>query len=197
MQKVPPAMTELPDGFWESRFQEGRTPWERGVLHPAFLAWRAAGTLAPCRVLVPGAGKSPEPAAFLAAGFDVMALDLAESAVRDQQARLGAHRAVRADVTRWQPDAPFDAIYDQTCLCALPPPLWPAYEAQLRTWLRPGGRLFILFMHRGREGGPPFDCSMPDMRALFSGWAWPDALLPSVAHELGGQEQPAVLTWLG
>ncbi len=186
-------MTELPEGFWEARFQEGRTPWERGVLHPAFLAWRSSGTLAACRVLVPGAGKSPEPAAFLAAGFDIIALDLAESAVRAQQARLGVQRAVRADVTLWQPDTPFDAIYDQTCLCALPPPLWPAYEARLRTWLRPGGRLFILFMQTGREGGPPFDCGLPVMRTLFSGWTWPDTLPPSIPHDLGGQEQPAVL----
>ncbi len=190
-------MTELPDDFWETRFQERRTPWERGGLNPAFLEWRASGTLAPCRVLVPGAGKSPEPAAFLAAGFDVVTLDLAESAVLDQRARLGAQRAVRADVTLWQPDAPFDAIYDQTCLCALSPPLWPAYEARLRTWLRPGGRLFILFMQTGREGGPPFDCPLPEMRNLFSGWTWPDALAPSLPHGLGGQEQPAVLTWPG
>ena len=53
-------MTGLPEEFWETRFQEGRTPWERGTLNPAFLEWRATGVLAPCRVLVPGAGKSPE-----------------------------------------------------------------------------------------------------------------------------------------
>ncbi len=190
-------MTGLPEDFWETRFQQGRTPWERGALNPAFLGWRASRALAPCRVLVPGAGKSPEPAAFLADGFDVMALDLADSAVLDQQARLGEQRAVRGDVTVWQPDAVFDAIYDQTCLCALPPPLWPAYEARLRTWLRPGGQLFILFMQTGRDGGPPFDCPLPVMRQLFSGWIWPDALAASLPHGLGGQEQPAILTWPG
>lgn len=187
-------MSGLPGDFWESRFQEGRTPWERGELNPAFLAWRASGTLAPCRILVPGAGKSPEPASLLAAGFDVVALDLAESAVREQQARLGAARAVMGDVTLWQPDAAFDAIYDQTCLCALPPALWLAYEAQLRRWLRPGGRLFILFMLTGREGGPPFDCPLPAMRSLFSAWTWPDALPAPLPHGLGTMEQPAVLT---
>ena len=190
-------MTGLPVEFWETRFQEGRTPWERGTLNPAFVDWRASGALTACRVLVPGAGKSPEPAAFLADGFDVMALDLAESAVIDQQARLGAERVAQADVTLWSPDAPFDAIYDQTCLCALPPQIWPAYEARLRTWLRPGGRLFILFMQTGRAGGPPFDCPLPAMRRLFFGWTWPDILTPCLPHGLGGQEQPAVLTWPG
>ncbi len=186
-------MTALPDDFWESRFQGSRTPWERPGINPAFAAWRASGDLAPCRILVPGAGRSPEPAALLADGFDAVALDLADSAVSFQAGRLGAGRSIRADVTAWMPDAPFDAVYDQTCLCALPPALWPAYEAQLRRWLRPGGRLFILFMQAGREGGPPFDCPLPAMRSLFSTWQWPDTLGEGVAHGLGTIEQPAIL----
>ena len=186
-------MSGFPDDFWESRFQDGRTPWERGELNPAFLAWRTSGALLPCRILVPGAGRSLEPAALLADGFDVVALDLASSAARVQQERLGTARVVQADVTAWQPDAPFDAIYDQTCLCALPPALWPAYEAQLRHWLRPGGRLFILLMQTGREGGPPFDCPLPAMRALFSAWTWPDVLTAALPHGLGTLEQPAML----
>jgi SAM-dependent methyltransferase len=186
-------MTGLPTDFWESRFQENRTPWERGDLNPAFLAWRTSGILAPCRILVPGAGRSPEPAALLQAGFDVMTLDLAESAVEAQQSHLGTDRAVRADVTAWRPVEAFDVVYDQTCLCALPPGLWPAYEAQLRRWLRPGGRLFILFMQTGRDGGPPFDCPVPVMRSLFQEWTWPDGMVDGVPHGIGGVEQPAVL----
>lgn len=186
-------MAELTTEFWESRFKESHTPWERGVINPAFTAWRAAGDLAPCRILVPGAGRSPEPEALLRDGFDVVALDLADSAVADQAGRIGASRAVQADVTTWQADTPFDAVYDQTCLCALPPALWVAYEAQLRRWLRPGGRLFILFMQTGKEGGPPFDCPIPAMRMLFSGWTWPAELAQGLPHGLGTIEQPAML----
>jgi len=186
-------MTELPDDFWETRFQEDRTPWERGELNPAFLRWRESGILAPCRILVPGAGRSPEPAALQADGFDVVALDLADSAVAVQRSRLGAERAFKADVTTWRADRPFDAIYDQTCLCALPPPLWPAYEARLREWVRPEGRLFILFMQTGEAGGPPFDCPIPAMRHLFRDWKWPDELAAGVPHGPGRVEQPVVL----
>ena len=186
-------MSGLPDDFWERRFQDGTTPWERDSLHPAFLTWRASGALAPCRILVPGAGRSAEPAALAGDGFDVTALDLADSAIRVQAERLGPGRAIQADVTTWQPPSPFDAVYDQTCLCALPPALWPAYETRLRAWLRPGGQLFILFMHTGREGGPPFDCPLPAMRDLFSAWTWPGALADPVRHGIGGAEQPAVL----
>ena len=187
-------MTDLPPDFWESRFQASRTPWERGGLNPAFLAWRDSGVLTPCRILAPGAGRSPEPRALAEAGFDVVALDLADSAVQAQAAQLGADRAIQADVIRWQPTTPFDAVYDQTCLCALPPELWHAYEAQLRRWLRPGGRLFMLFMQTGREGGPPFDCPIPAMRQLFQAWQWPQAMPDPVPHGLGGAEQPVVLT---
>jgi len=191
---IPPDIPmTLPSDFWETRFREGRTPWERQGINPSFASWRASGELAPCRILIPGAGRSPEPAALLEAGFDVMALDLADSAVAFQAAALGARRAIQADVTTWMPDQLFDAIYDQTCLCALPPDLWPAYEARLRRWLRPGGRLFVLFMQSGRDGGPPFDCPLPAMRPLFSAWTWPDALADGVAHGLGTVEQPAIL----
>jgi SAM-dependent methyltransferase len=186
-------MTTRAQDFWESRFQASHTPWERGQINPAFIDWRASGELAPCRILVPGAGRSPEPAALLEAGFDVVALDLAESAIAVQASHLGSDRAVQADVTTWLPDAPFDAVYDQTCLCALPPKLWPAYEAQLRRWIRPGGRLFILFMQTGREGGPPFDCAIPAMRALFSSWEWPELLPAGLPHGLGTVEQPVIL----
>jgi SAM-dependent methyltransferase len=186
-------MTTLPEDFWETRFHAGRTPWERGQVNPAIVAWQASGALSPCRILVPGAGRSPEPTRLLECGFDVVALDLAPSAVAAQAAWLGADRAVCGDVTAWLPTSSFDAVYDQTCLCALPPPLWPAYEAQLRRWLRPGGLLFVLFMQTGREGGPPFDCSIPEMRTLFSRWEWPATLQEGLPHDVGGIEQPVIL----
>ncbi|MEJ1978925.1 MAG: hypothetical protein WDN49_25190 [Acetobacteraceae bacterium] len=41
----------------------------------------------------------------------------------------------------------------------------------------PGGALFILFMQTGRADGPPFDCKLDAMQALFAaGWSWPDTL---------------------
>lgn len=190
-------MAELSSDFWEGRFQANRTPWERGEINPGFRAWRASGLLTPCRILVPGAGRSPEPAVLHGAGFDVLTLDLAESAVATQRDRLGADRAILGDVTTWNPEKTFDAVYDQTCLCALPPDLWPAYEVQLRRWLRPGGQLFILFMQSGREGGPPFDCPIPAMRSLFSAWDWPHTLEDGFPHSLGAIEQPAILTHQG
>jgi methyl halide transferase len=188
---------------WEDRYREGTTRWERPALHPAFLDWQESGTLAPCHILVPGAGRSTEPLAMAEAGFAVTVVDAAPTAVATQRARLErvhlkAHVEL-ADLFAWQPAVPFDAVYDQTCLCALPPKLWPDYAARLHLWLRPAGRLFILFMQTGKDGGPPFHCEVTAMRALFdaSRWAWPDALAPTVPHTSGvGTEQPVVLARL-
>jgi trans-aconitate methyltransferase len=183
---------------WQARFQAERTPWERPTLNAAFLTWRRDGVLAPCRILVPGAGRSGEPLALRQDGFDVTVVDSAPLAVAVQLVRFHAAALAakihEADLMTWSPPAPFDAIYDQTCLCALPPAIWPAYAARLQSWLRPGGRLFLLAMQTGATGGPPYDCSVETMRALFgAGWIWPDSLPPLVPHRLGQGEIPIVL----
>lgn len=181
---------------WEERYQAHTTRWERGAINPAFLGWRASGALSPCRILIPGAGRSPEPAELARAGFDVTVLDVAPSATAFQRERLrDAGTVVEADLFAWIPETPFDAVYDQTCLCALPPALLPDYEAGLRHWLRPDGALFVLFMQTGKESGPPFDCPIPRMRELFARerWTWPADLPPPVPHVGGIEEQPAIL----
>lgn len=185
---------------WEARFRAGTTPWERTDPNPAFLAWRASGVLTPCRILVPGAGRSVEPHLLAQAKFDVTVVDAAESAVAFQRERLDGLNAtvVRADLFAWSPDEAFDAIYDQTLLCALPPPAWRGYANRLRAWLRPGGILAILFMQTGKEGGPPFHCDLASMRGLFDPerWAWPETLPSPVSHPSLYDEQPAVLRLL-
>jgi methyl halide transferase len=185
---------------WEERFREGTTRWERPALHPAFVDWQESGVLAPCRILVPGAGRSTEPQALAEAGFNVTVVDAAPTAVATQRARLERVHMTSAvelaDLFAWQPPEPFDAVYDQACLCALPPKLWPDYVARLHGWLRPGGQLFILFMQTGKPDGPPFHCDVAAMRTLFGAarWDWPDTLSAIMSHPSGvGAEQPAVL----
>jgi methyl halide transferase len=184
---------------WETRYREGATAWERPGLSPAFVGWLEDHVLSPCRILVPGAGRSSEPLVLAEAGFDVTVVDAAPRAIAAQRARLAAlhvrARAELADLFTWQPAAPFDAVYDQTCLCALPPSLWEDYAARLKLWLKPGGRLFVLFMQTGQPGGPPFNCDLAAMRRLFSAdaWEWPDKLAAPQLLDSGRREQPAIL----
>ena len=193
--------------FWQQRFEAGDLPWDRGSASPQAAAWLAQGVLhAGQSLVVPGCGSGHEVAAFAAAGCHVFALDYAPAAVALTRLRLQAagHQAQvdEADVLAWQPQQPCDAVYEQTCLCALHPDDWTAYAAQLHAWLRPGGVLCALFMQVRRESasrgvieGPPYHCDVHAMRALFpaSRWEWPRPPLQAVPHPRGWEELAAVL----
>jgi SAM-dependent methyltransferase len=192
--------------FWDKRFAEGDTPWDRGAANPQLGIWLASGALKPCRIAVPGCGAGHEVAALAQAGFDVTALDYAPEAIARTRERLdgaGLRAAViEADVLEWRPEQPFDAIYEQTCLCALYPDQWRAYADQLSRWLRPGGQLFALFVQLLRpdaaEGfiqGPPYHCDIHGMRALFpeTQWKWPKPPYARTTHPRGLAELAVIL----
>jgi SAM-dependent methyltransferase len=192
--------------FWEQRFAEGNTPWDRGAVNPQLDTWLAAGALKPCRILVPGCGSGHEVAALAAARFDVTALDYSAEAIARTRGKLDAEglkaTVVEADALAWQPKKPFDAIYEQTCLCALYPDLWRAYADQLHRWLTPSGKLFALFVQFPRPAagdgaieGPPYHCDINAMRALFPDphWSWPKPPYPRTTHPRGLAELAVIL----
>lgn len=119
--------------FWEQRFTSGDLPWDRGAPNPQLRQWLTGGILKPGRIGVPGCGSGHEVETLAGAGFEVTALDYADGAVamtRDRLARAGLQvEVVRADVLGWRPVTAFDAIYEQTCLCALHPDDWGVYAA--------------------------------------------------------------------
>ena len=192
--------------FWDQRFAAGETPWDRGTANPQLGTWLADATLKPCRILVPGCGSGYEVAVLTKAGFDVTALDYSPEAVARTRKLLEAENLktalVEADALSWQPGRPFDAIYEQTCLCALYPDHWRAYADQVHRWLAPHGKLFALFVQMARPGaaqgaiqGPPYHCDINAMRALFPDplWKWPKPPYPRVAHPLGMDELAVLL----
>ncbi|HEX4859063.1 MAG TPA: methyltransferase domain-containing protein [Usitatibacteraceae bacterium] len=187
--------------FWQQRFRDEDTPWDRGGVNPQLEVWLAGGAMQPGRILVPGCGSGHEVVALAARGFAVTALDFAPEAVQRTRERLAAAGqsadVVEADALSWQPDRPFDAVYEQTCLCALYPDHWIAYAAQLERWLTPGGMLFALFMQvlrpasaEGMIEGPPYHCDINAMRALFASprWDWPKPPYDRSPHPRGIHE---------
>lgn len=185
--------------IWEEKYRAARTGWDRGAPGPALLHWLDAGVLSPCRVLVPACGYGHEVVALAARGFGVTALEIAPTPVAALRRRLADSgleaEVIEADMLAWEADRPFDAVYEQTALCALDPSLWRRYESRLHAWLRPGGRLFALFMQTGREGGPPFHCGLETMHKLFTEerWNWPAGEPGRVAHRNGLYEYALVL----
>ncbi len=187
---------------WEEKYRAQTIPWDRGAVSPALLGWLEDGELPPGRILIPGCGRGHEAVELAQRGFQVTALDIAPTALEHLAAELRVADAtaelVCADVLNWHPTQPFDAIYEQTCLCALDPTHWTDYEQQLFDWLRPGGKLLALFMQTQNAGGPPYDCALPAMHALLppSRWRWPDIEPGRVGHPNGFHELASALTRL-
>jgi SAM-dependent methyltransferase len=183
--------------FWQKRFLSGQTAWDRGQANPQLHAWVADGAIPSGRVCVPGCGSGWEVAVLARHGFEVTALDYAPAAVAQTLALLGRDgltaKVVEGDVLEWSPEQPFEAVYEQTCLCALHPDHWGEYAARLHAWLKPGGALLALFMQARRDPaeqqvlGPPYHCDINAMRALFpaSRWCWPKPPYPVVPHTIG------------
>ena len=192
--------------FWEQRFAEGDTPWDRGATNPQLGIWLLVGALKPCRILVPGCGSGYEVAVLAQQGFDVTALDYSPEAIARTRKRLADEHLnatlVEADALSWQPEKPFDAIYEQTCLCALYPDQWRTYADQLHRWLVANGKLYALFVQFPRPAaadgeiqGPPYHCDINAMRALFPEplWAWPKPPYPRTTHPRGLAELAVIL----
>jgi SAM-dependent methyltransferase len=194
--------------FWQERFDTDQTGWDRGACSPQLLAWLDSGALKPCRIAVPGCGSGWEVAELARRGFDVVGLDYTDAAVartraRLQQAGLKAE-VTQADVLAYAPAHAFDAVYEQTCLCAIHPDHWTGYAQQLHSWLRPDGALHAMLMQRlrptatedGVVAGPPSHCDINAVRALFptSRWAWPEPPYPKLPHPNAGHELALVLT---
>lgn len=163
---------------WEGRYNTGKTHWDRGNRSPQLLAWLESQALKPGRILVPGCGNGYEVLTLAATGFEVVALDIAPTPVKQLRAQLSKLKleaqVVQGDLLHWHSDEAFDAIYEQTCLCALNPNYWRQYEQQLYGWLKPGGQLFTLLMQTEPNGGPPYHCELSVMKALFASkrWRW-------------------------
>lgn len=181
--ETPAPLSEDRSGFdWEARFQTDDAPWERDGVHPAALDWIKDGTLRPgLSVLTPGCGRSAEPAFFAEHGLKVTATDIAPSAIAWQKARFKDQgvkaEALESDALAFRPETGFDALYEQTFLCAIHPRRRTDYEAMAHASLKPGGRLLALFMQKAELGGPPYGCGLDAMRALFDDarWIWPEA----------------------
>lgn len=195
------SMSRLTPNFWQEHFDKGHTPWDRGTASPRLLDWLDNQDLTPCRIAVPGCGKGWEVVELARRHFDVVGIDYTAVAVSETLALLTQHaltaEVVEADVLVYAPEQSFDAVYEQTCLCALDPDHWIAYSEQLARWLRPGGCLYVLFMQVERPGarqglkqGPPFHCDINAMHALFNSqhWQWPQGLPTVVPHPSGWHE---------
>jgi len=179
---------------WEHLYQVQDTGWDRGEASPALQAWLPhLAQTGVQRVLIPGCGRGHEVLALAKEGFDVTGLDFALSAIACLEKKLQQEKVQAStcceDLFTYQPKQVFDAVYEQTCLCALSPSQREAYERCLYGWLKEGGTLLLLLMQSNAASGPPFHCDFLAMQQLFhaSRWQWPEAAPLLVARPKGAR----------
>ncbi|MBF0194982.1 MAG: methyltransferase domain-containing protein [Magnetococcales bacterium] len=184
---------------WESRYKSGNTGWDRGASSPSLITQLDNKNLTPCSILIPGCGRGYEVALLAERGFNVTAIDIAPSAIKEVKGLLAQQgliaSIIKANFLEWVTEKPFDAIYEQTSICALPPENWEAYEKKLRSWLKPEGMLFANFLQTDQPGGPPFHCDIGVMKKLFSSanWEWSQKPPMRIEHPSGKHELVTIL----
>ncbi|MEQ1501738.1 MAG: methyltransferase domain-containing protein [Myxococcota bacterium] len=171
-------------------------PWADGAVDPVLAGWIARSGLAPAsRVCVVGCGLG-EDAAFLAAsGYDVLAFDIAPTAV-DWAARLrpGPRYAV-ADLFALPADwrGAFDLVVEHYTVQSMPPSYRAPAGPALASLVAPGGRLWVYARIRDDDapfdeatGGPPWPLSRTELAALGGGLA-----VDEPAHAVTASSDPA------
>jgi SAM-dependent methyltransferase len=162
-------------GYWEAHYREGNTGWDLGGPAPPFVdLLTGPDAPPPGRLIALGCGRGHDAILFAQAGFDVIGIDFAPSAVAAARAR-----AARAGVpVRFEQhdlfvlpavwDGTFDYVLEHTCVSALPPARLPAYVEVVHRLLAPTGRYLALFFTHGQPGGPPFGITPAEIRRLFT-----------------------------
>ena len=159
---------------WESRYQSGDMPWEKGAAAPGLVDFLAdQKNLAGETVCVPGCGTGHDAREWARAGFRVYGYDLAPSAIRLSQERTrvaGLAAEFRlADFLRDEPPFPFDWVFEHTLFCAIHPSERDAYVQALGRWLKPGGNyLAVNYMICGGDAGPPWPVTLAELMRRFS-----------------------------
>src|SRR5690554_983979 len=165
------------DNKWIEAWSAGHTPWDTGRAVPDLVELVASGSLPEGRALVPGAGSGYDVLALASPNREVIGLDLAEGAkkrfegLRDE-AGVSAERAkiVVANFFDYQPDAPFDMIWDFTFLCALEPEMRGDWARRMDELLAPGGELVTLIfpgVDKAPDDGPPYAMSPALVRSIL------------------------------
>lgn len=145
--------------YAESASGEAIVPWDSRAPHPLLSEWAEAHADGKGRALVVGAGLGDDAEHLAGLGYDTVAFDVSESAVRLARERFPGSR-VRyevADLLRppeeWR--RAYDLVVEIMTVQALPEPLHAAATEAVAGFVGPGGTLLVIATGR-EEGGPVF-----------------------------------------
>ncbi|MEU7744052.1 class I SAM-dependent methyltransferase [Nonomuraea sp. NPDC049158] len=147
--------------YAESAMGEAIVPWDSQTPHPLLVEWlpTALGSGVGRRVLVVGCGLGDDAEYVARFGYDTVAFDVSESAVRLAQERFPDstvdYRAadLLASLTEWR--HAFDLVVEIMTVQALPEHLHARAIDSVSGFVGPGGTLLVIASAR-EEGGPVF-----------------------------------------
>jgi 2-polyprenyl-3-methyl-5-hydroxy-6-metoxy-1,4-benzoquinol methylase len=120
---------------WEERYLNDQSGWDRKGINPVLHEWFVRMPSSGRRVLIPGCGNGYEVIELARMGFDVTGIDIAPTPIARMHRELEIEglqaEVVQVDMFEYIPETPFDAIYEQTSLCAINPEQREAYENKL------------------------------------------------------------------
>ncbi len=158
---------------WDSAYRHGRAGWDPGRPASDLREAVESSALPVGRALELGSGSGINAIYLARQGFDVTALDVAPTALR-QAEQLAAEagvdiRWVLADAAAPPEMEPFDFIFDRGCYHHVRHQDAAGYVSALRRLTRPGGKVMILAANANEthRGGPP-RIHEHELRADFS-----------------------------
>jgi phosphoglycolate phosphatase-like HAD superfamily hydrolase/SAM-dependent methyltransferase len=158
---------------WEALYQAADTQWDKGEATPSLVDFLSGHPELPRgRVLVPGCGRGHDAREWARAGFDVIGVDLAPSAVNAARALTPAGLAVAFELGDFLADTeapPVDWLFEHTLFCAIPPEQRDLYVAAAARRVKPGGNyLAVNYLQPRDEAGPPFGVTVAELRRRFA-----------------------------
>lgn len=170
-------MTEREFPNWEALYQEKPVetmPWFNPDLDPDVEEALLTLDLSSGTVLDLGTGPGTQAIALAERGFQVIATDLSETAVRlaaEKTSYLGLNISFRQDdILNSHLDRSFDFIFDRGCFHVLPPDRRQEYVETVANLLKPKGYLFLkCFSHLETREEGPYRFTAAEIQDIFAG----------------------------
>ncbi|MCB9779634.1 MAG: class I SAM-dependent methyltransferase [Alphaproteobacteria bacterium] len=189
---------------WEDHYQSDRLPWDTGVPDPALVELVDQGVLPGGRALELGCGTGTNSRFLAASGWQVVAVDLAPTAIARARAGSEGHdiHFANADILA-EPGAdsplqagPFDLVFDRGCFhCFEAPADQALFARRVAGALRVGGEWVSLI---GSTEGPARDFGPPRRSAREVLAAVEPVLAVVELRALAFRDLPdAAAAWLG
>lgn len=181
--------------FWHKRWQEKRIGFNQSAVNPLLINYLTHLNLsAGSRVFVPLCGKSIDMVWLAAQGYDVVGVELVESAVKEFFSEnrilytiINHPRNPNIKYYHWQHENQkieilvadifslsiedidyIDAVYDKAALIALPADMRPDYSEQIRKVSDNAPQLLITLNYdQSKKDGPPFSINSEQLQQYY------------------------------